>query len=446
MSNPTTASGSAANEIVFVSLAPGALTKAVGQRLSSLFPQSTITEVESLKAASQNSKALIVLAQLDPVEAIASRLADQKDGSDAKAKSALASWVTEVSTALEATRPLRRRLWLIDARAMADGRFQEPAAGPKTVPERVIFPAPGPIYLALADVLIRNDEQATRLAAEIDALRRGPGGRPMDLDLTQAALSDLQQFGIELGLMREALTVTQADLEAATRSLSDANQVAVAHDELIGETARLRAELTETQLRAGEVSVLREELSRVQAELSEHQSLKAEVSLLRETLSFVQAELEANVRVLEKARQDRTEHEVLTARFAALERGRALANEHLHLRQQVLGAEILKMSGILSAERRHFVQEMQGQQEAIALLQDLLQANQAEIGLHIGQIEAARADNTAMEDQLQQARNENITLQDKLNVALHEINLLHASTSWQVTAPLRAVKRRLAGQ
>lgn len=456
MSHPTPAAEPATLQIALVSLAPEAMTKAVAHRLAGLFPAGTITQAASLtEAAGANPEARIVLALPDPVEAVAARLATQKAESG---QMALGAWIAEMAPVLEATRSLRRRLWLIDARAMADGRPQDltPASDAENLPKGApIAPPADPIYLALAEMLIRADAQATRLAAEIAALRRGPGGSPIDLDLACAALNDLQRRKLESGILRDTLVLSQAELEGKAEALAMAQRLVASHESLKAEVERLRAALAESQSLNEELGVLRERLALLQAELEEksealamaqqlaasHESLKAEVEqsragladrpqpelevgLLRKTLALVQDELEASVRALSEARQDRAAHDVLKARFAALERGMADSAERADLHGQVLGAELLKMKDILLAERAGFAQDRQEAQNSIATLQHQVQTEQAELV-------AARAELAALQGQVQAARN--------------EVDLLLASTSWQVTAPLRAVKRRLAG-
>lgn len=421
------AADSAPDRIVLVSFAPAPMTTLVSRRLAHLFPQGKIDHAPSLAlAASEKPDARIVLALLDPAEAIASLLADhatKREAAPMSAVAALKRWIDETAPILEATRHLRRRLWLVDARSMADGRPQVLAPESEAMSETPeLTPAAPAQYLALAEQLIRSDPQAARLAAEIAALRRGPGGLPLDLDMAFAGLVSPAKETTELALLRETLALVQTELDANAEALAAAQQDLAAQDAIKAEAARL------------------------QAELAEQVRLKQEVGLLRETLSLLQSELESSARALVAARQDRLDHEVLKARFAAAERQLAESAEHGRLRQEVLAAEILKMSGIVVAERARFGAELQTMQAEAGLLQGQLQASQAEIGNLHGQVQTAQTEIDNLRSQVQAAQSETGALQGQLQAALHEINLLHASTSWQVTAPLRAVKRRLAGQ
>lgn len=428
MSKPTPAPNPVPDHIVLISRVPEAMTTLIGQRIARVFPQTRIDAAASLaRAASENPEARIVLAVLDPVEAIATRLAEHGTKPEIAAQGAnaiLRTWIQEMAPVLEATRPLRRRLWLVDARAMADGRPQALSPEPESaaVETPSLTPPPPAQYLALADMLIRSDVQAMRLAAEIAALRRGPGGLPLDLDMAFAGLISPAQETTELALLRETLALVQTELDANAEALAAAQQDLAAQDALKAEAARL------------------------QAEVVEQERLRQEVGLLRETLDLLQSELETNVRAAAVAQQERLDHGVLKARLAATERQLTEGEEFLLLRQEILAAEILKLNGFLIDERVYHAQEVQAAQGEIALLHDRLQMGQAEIDQLQSQLQGAQEEIGNLNGQLQTSQAETVTLQGQMQAALHEVDLLHESTSWQVTAPLRAVKRRLSGQ
>jgi pyrimidine operon attenuation protein/uracil phosphoribosyltransferase len=582
----------APDSIVVVSLAPEPVARLVNRRLARLFPHSKITPAASLgQAASAEPEARIVLAMLDPVEAVATLLAERSTRPDEAASGAttgLQAWIEATAPTLEATRHLRRRLWLVDARAMADGRPQALAPEPEgTLETPDLTPPPAPRFVALAEQVIRSTPQAARLAAEIAALRRGPGGLPLDLDLAFADLIRPAQETTELALLRETLALVQTELDANAEALAAAQQDLAAQDALKAEVARLQAELVEKDRLTQEVSLLgdtlamvrteldanaealaaaqqdlaaqdalkaevarlqaelvekdrltqevsllgdtlamvrteldanaealaaaqqdlaaqdalKAEVARLQAELVEkdrltqevsllgdtlamvrteldanaealaaaqqdlaaQDALKAEVarlpaalagqerltqevSLLRETLALLQGELETSARAQVTAQQERLDHAVVKAQFDAAERQLAETAEQARLRQEVLAAEILKMNGILGAERAQFGADLQSARAEIGVVQGQLQVSQAETAGVQADLQAARAEIDMLRGQLQAADAETADLQGRVQAALHEVDLLHASTSWQVTAPLRAVKRRLAGQ
>ena len=472
----------APDSIVVVSLAPEPVARLVNRRLARLFPHSKITPAASLgQAASAEPEARIVLAMLDPVEAVATLLAERSTRPDEAASGAttgLQAWIEATAPTLEATRHLRRRLWLVDARAMADGRPQALAPEPDGTPETPdLTPPPAPRFVALAEQVIRSNPRAARLAAEIAALRRGPGGLPLDLDLAFADLIRPAQETTELALLRETLALVQTELDANAEALAAAQQDLAAQDALKAEVARLQAELVEKDRLTQEVSLLgdtlamvrteldanaealaaaqqdlaaqdalKAEVARLPAALAGQERLTQEVSLLRETLALLQGELETSARAQVTAQQERLDHAVVKAQFDAAERQLAETAEQARLRQEVLAAEILKMNGILGAERAQFGADLQSARAEIGVVQGQLQVSQAETAGVQADLQAARAEIDMLRGQLQAADAETADLQGRVQAALHEVDLLHASTSWQVTAPLRAVKRRLAGQ
>lgn len=422
--------------IVLVASAPPTMVGRVARRLSRLFPQVKVDLAGGLaQAAADNPEARIVLALVDPAEAVAIRLeecAARPVVSGGGAQAALRSWIEETAPLLEITRGLRRRLWLVDARAMASGQPQvltdkPEAADPAILDE--IPPAPAAVYLALAAMLLRSDAQANRLAAEIAALRHGPGGVAVDLDQAFVELADRHQAANDLGLLRETHAVLQADLDAALQDRSE-------HE------------------------ALKEEAERLRTQLMTHERSTQEVGLLREAISLLQTELERAGGALAVARRESSAHEVLELRFAALERKLVSEEELGQLRQEVLAAEILKMNGVVISDRARFAEEMQAARAEIARSQGARQIGQAEIaelrekvadaqagiaGLQ-SQLVAAQAEKDDLQARMAALHDANADLSHQLQAAQGEVALLRDSTSWRVTAPMRAVKQRLTGQ
>lgn len=317
--------GPAPDKIVLVSYAPEIITGLLAKRLAQLVPQVETVFTESLElAVKAHPEARIVLAMLDPVEAVAMNLAtltarsDQaRSDQDTTARSAVEAWIREATPLMKIARQVRRRLWLIDARAMAEGRPQTLVPEPQTskpVDEdaaKGLTAGPEPLYLALAELSIRSDAKAAELAAEIAALRRGPRGVAVDLDLVDASFDAVRRATVEIGLLRESLRISVGELEASAEALVE-------------------------------------------------------------------------------VRKDRSEYEVLSARHAALERKLLESEEVRQLREEVLGAELLRTVATLASER--------------------------------------------------------LRLEEELRAAREEVERIYASTSWQATAPLRSVSRRFAGR
>jgi hypothetical protein len=167
----------------------------------------------------------ILLAISSPVEALARKLLSSED-----VEAALADWKTATSALLETARKIRRRLWLVDARALALG---DPATldcfstAPTGVSDLTVTEVPSPWLLLLAETLIERDPEAQRMAGEVAAMRRGAGGLEVTRSVCQAAFEGLSVLSTERGLLRDHVALQteeaerQAGLEAELKAATD---------------------------------------------------------------------------------------------------------------------------------------------------------------------------------------------------------------------------------
>lgn len=212
------------------------------------------------EAVGKSEREPVLLALVNPVEALAGQLfmADTP-------QKALAAWRSDVAPMLESARRVRRQLMLVDARALL---LNDPevlslldvtaALAPADIP-----PPPDPIALVLADAMLARDPVASRLAAEIETLQRGPSAVQMNEAQLGAAHADLKNAqavsGEETALLREnieqqlaVIASGTAECESLRKAVSDYH-ILKAQTEAMQhriETGNERAALREAMLSA----------------------------------------------------------------------------------------------------------------------------------------------------------------------------------------------------
>lgn len=313
------------SHLALVTLAVEPIAVAVAERLAALFPQSRLSQHSDLRRAAEDHPASrIVLAVISPVEAVARRLAEGAGVLDA-----LADWIAETAPSLAAARHHRRRLWLIEARAMAAGLvagLPHALSTAEATGSGVELPAlPETMYLVLADSLIARHEPAMRLAAEIASLRRGPQGVTIDLAMIVDALNDDSDAQHRLTGLQAALANMQAD-----------------RDQLTAEVDLLRENLL-LQLTDADVA------ARMRA------ALKAEADTLSKAAAerhFFKSEAEALARRLEDNEESRLSREaVLGSMLLADQADLAARLSASSLASDAMGRRIVELEAAQEVER-----------------------------------------------------------------------------------------------
>ncbi|PQO22123.1 hypothetical protein C2I36_14725 [Rhodobacteraceae bacterium WD3A24] len=380
-------------------------------------PPITVVRCESVEAALALDGAAPVLV---PVRAPLDHL-QRALQAGAAPEAALDAWREGCEALLRVCRKARRRVVMVDAGMLA--------SRPETVAEALgarlgvhLGPAEtvqmghgsevSHVHAAIAATLLANDSRALELADEFEAMLLGPvTPRTLGRDGISAAAREAAALAEESDLLRENLQQMHADAE---RLLGEKTELEANLEALRQERDRASGELSEARqkldaadaARAGlearleEQRASAEDASRKAAQ--EVSSLTEERDLLRENLQQMlgeterllgeKTELEGRVESLNSELGDR---HLLKAQLDAVGRQLEEAREVQRLRESVLGAEILQMAAQARQERAALAEE-----------RDRLTAD--------------------------------------LQAARDEIMRLRESTSWKVTAPLRAARQGLS--
>ena len=344
----------------------------------------------------------ILLAISSPVETLARNLLSLDD-----AETALAEWKSATAALLTMTRKIRRRLWLVDARALALGDpatldcFSTAKSG---VPDVTVAEEPSPWLLLLAEALIERDADAQRMAGEVAAMRRGAAGLQVTKSVCQAAFEGFSVLTTERGLLRD--------------------QVAL--------------QIEEAEQRAGieaDLKAAKDEVARLKSEAKAARKTLAERSAEVERLKPVEEQLDQVLGALTKAQGDgagsngKLGVDEAANLLASLQTERALLREHIQLQLE----EAERVSSELSTAKRAAADRSLQKAKAEALqrrLDDMvakMAAREALLG------EALLRDQKIISgDRTQDERRR----AEALEAELHRV---YASKSWRVTRPLRAV-------
>lgn len=257
-----------------------------------------VVQASLAEAAAAQGEHPLLLVLADPVEALARCL----QGAES-AGAALAAWKSDIAPLLTAARRLRRRLWLVDARAVASGDAETLAliASGRTARANVEVPAlPDAIYLVLAEALLARDAEAGRFAGEIAALRRGAGAALVDLPLCESALARYAGLAQETALLRDHIAL---HAETTLRETAAANAQAEAAEQarLSAEAARIDEIVADRNLQKAKAEALQRRLDDFQTKAAQREFVLGGVLL---------ADQAADRTEQERARADGLEHEL----------------------------------------------------------------------------------------------------------------------------------------
>ncbi|WP_147335757.1 hypothetical protein [Pseudotabrizicola alkalilacus] len=275
------------------------LADLIVEQLAAARPEREMVVQSNLaEAASTQGERPLLLVLADPVEALARCL----QGAES-AGAALAAWKSGIAPLLTAARRLRRRIWLVDARAVASGdaatlALIAPGSGARANAE---VPAlPDAIYLVLAEALLARDAEAGRFAGEIAALRRGTGAALVDLPLCESALARYAGLAQETALLRDHIA-----LHASTtlRETADANAQAEAAEltRLSAELAKIEEIVADRNLQKAKAEALQRRLDDIQIKAAQREFVLGGVLL---------ADQAADRTEQERIRADGLEHEL----------------------------------------------------------------------------------------------------------------------------------------
>ena len=355
----------------------------------------------------------------------------------------LATWCTGIGALLVQCRRARRRIVLVDAGQVSRDALGVLAAlratlGPDLGEARAedaemadVLPdgmdtvgqacAPAEAMAAIASGVLAQDSHAQELADELEAMMVGPvSPRMPSRDTLGAAAGVMLGLGEERDLLRESLAHLQGEMAQHAAAHAEAlTRLTDERDRLQQDLARTSEEMAQQGAAHAEAlarltderDLLRESLTRMQAEITRQHAedrqsmahLTEERDLLRESLTQMRAE---NERLAEDL-ADRTEQTLLQAQIDALGRQLEDVRSLQARREAALGAEILVLGGRARARE--------------ALADSLAEAN----------------------DRAMQKAQEARQLAAELAEARAQVDALHASTSWKVTKPIRAVKQGL---
>jgi hypothetical protein len=260
------------------------LRACVIQHLTAISTQPVVTYESLAKAAAEASVTRILVAITSPIESLAQRLIGSQTPTEA-----LEVWKVEAGALLGEMRRMRRELVVLDARSLLSSDADALAVleiNTASVAEFAdIPPPPGSMMLVLADALLTNDVEASRIVAEIDAMRHGSHVALLDIEQLSAAHEEYTNLTWEIALLREnigqqIIQAEDADLLRAQlvkesdslRKISADRHLMKAQSEALGrriETDKKRAAIREAVLAAvmledqKEVSFLKGELDRV---------------------------------------------------------------------------------------------------------------------------------------------------------------------------------------
>jgi len=255
-------------------------------------------------AKEQENQVLVVLTA--PVETLARHL------KSASCTEAMAAWKAETKDFVQATRRLRRRLIMIDARALLQegaNLLKSLEFDLRTADSAVELPAlPDAVHLIVAEALLAHDLEAAQLVGELEALCRGPQeALPLQEHFEevrqtprhlQAAQPEATISAEEVSLLRENIAL---QLSAAEEFQSQYAQLEADYTTLRKATADRHALKAETDTLKQRLANLQESSARREAVLDQIQlqdnttlqAAYARADRLKTELSLAQAELDA---------------------------------------------------------------------------------------------------------------------------------------------------------
>ncbi|MFN4156359.1 MAG: hypothetical protein ACK4HF_17060 [Paracoccaceae bacterium] len=217
------------------------LAEMIAEQLRGVWPGRALLVYSNLAdAAVAQSEKPLLLPVADPVEALARRLAEVSES-----EAALAAWKSAVAPMLAAARKLRRRIWLVDAQAVASGddaTLALFAPKGKKAATRPLPARPAAIYLLLAEALLARDDEAGRYAAEIAAMRRGSRATIIDRRICDAALEQYADMARERALLHSNIALHLSEDERRAAQAGTVAKVLAEREHLRQRVATLEAE------------------------------------------------------------------------------------------------------------------------------------------------------------------------------------------------------------
>ncbi|MBB3995884.1 hypothetical protein GGR95_003550 [Sulfitobacter undariae] len=304
-------------------------------------------------AAGRSTVARILVPLISPVENLALQVVDLQNSAQA-----LELWKEEASAFLSKARRMRRQLIVVDARSLLLNDADVLAAlGINKAPEAEcadIPPAPDLVTLVLADSMLSNDEEASRLVAEIEAMRSGSHQVLLDAERlseahsaymslrgeavqNRARFKELSQAGMSMtdenALLRENVVQSQSYVAEVDAAALKARKAAAEENTL------LRESVTQSQSYAVEADVA----------LKAHNEVVEENALLRESLGLqVEAAEQADMRQSQLVedcsilRKESADRHVLKAQVEALRRRLETDKGLVASREAIFGAVMLE--------------------------------------------------------------------------------------------------------
>jgi len=282
-----------------------AFASRLAQHLTALL-DGPFNHCETLAEAAKEQENQVLVVLTAPVETLARHL------KSAGCTEAMAAWKAETKDFVLAIRRLRRRLIMIDARAL----LQEGADLLKslefdlrTADSAVELPAlPDAVHLIVAEALLAHDLEAAQLVGELEALRRGPQeALPLEEHFEevrqtprqlQAAQAEATISAEEVSLLRENIAL----------QLSAAEKIQSQYAQLEADCTALRKTTADRHALKAETDTLKQRLAKLQESNARHeaaldqiqrqdnealQAAHAHVDRLKTELSSAQTEVDA---------------------------------------------------------------------------------------------------------------------------------------------------------
>lgn len=447
---------------LFVVLPEGASDMpTVASFFQTALPGSTTLGYEDLtRAFAHASQTTQIVMVLTPIDSLAARLADGE-----APDLALNAWCARTENILKVSRKARRRVAVVDmASIVADPdaslaflsqRLKLTLAPVTTEAGTMEWEPQAPRWRVLATALL--DQGAADLVDELETLLPSSNGLrriaiadiTATLDSFNADAAEADRSAREAEALREVLHEMQKEMTEAAQTVADAQEtekqqqdaLAAARarlDEVQASLVTLQSDHSKTlaalEARDHDYVATAEKLKQAQSDLSESglkldglQTELAQANSLRtiaigekdQSIAVVQAKLnDAKVQLSDKT----GELEKLKAQVKALTSERALLREVM--------SDINQQLEDLTREQQLLLASKQGLRQ-----ETVLQRQQ------YGQREAVLA--TLISERLAEAHDAQSQLQAKLDERIDELNRVYASTSWKVTEPMRATRRRI---
>ena len=306
-------------KISVVFAADKAFASRLEQHLTALL-ESPFDRCETLAEAAKDQTSQVFLALMSPVEALAHHL------ESASCTEAMGVWKAETKDLVLATRRLRRRLIMVDARALLQEdadvldalTFDLRTAGSAIEPPAL----PDVVHLVVAKTLLARDLEASKLVEELEALRSGPEeALPLQEHVEQArktshqlqsARAEATNMSEEISLLRENIAL-QADI---SKSEQENIQSLTTEIDLLRENIVLQ--LSAAEKSQSQYAQLEADCTALRKATADRYALKAETDTLKQRLAKLQESNARHEAALDQIQ--RQDNEALQAAHAHVDR------------------------------------------------------------------------------------------------------------------------------